>query len=608
MPCFSGTAFALGEGLSFRPSRVALVASILACTLGVPTTVGAAGAVLPLGGRPDPAFVDVRMAVAATPTGSTRWTEITVPAATTAMWLVPVRPGAAVDWAAARWLDALDEATGPQILPPSYATACAARSTPETPASWTTPRAKQPAPALAVQTTADDARAYVAERGYRLSPALSSKLTSLYAGGWNLVALEMSASSTELSSGTLRVSDDGGAVLPLTLSGGSSTRLTVFAIGAGVASVPGTQDVDRQALRWGPEGSTFAAWRSDLIRAGNGTTWLRESASHDALFDGTSVAGGSPISSVVTGYFRGTSCSPTPALSVGSNDGVVGIACAPGAATRVPGGTACVPSSGSLDPAALSCVADIDLALAFSGLNPASAVVTRLVGWVPAGALGTNLDVGFQPAGSRHSPAIRAGSYEACAPSPTNDSPLTAPSSPRRPGSSGGGATAGEREVYIATSDGCGGGPVATGTTYDEESEPAPADDSSSTESCSGSGSSSGWDDSDESDGWDDSDSGDSCSSDDSSSSSDSCSGGSSSSSSSSSSGGSDDGWDTEDSDDGWDTEDDMSPKRKKLEPASKKPHAKATKKKASPVSRYALLAVALILPLRRRRREPEAE
>lgn len=606
MRSFSGTAFALGEGLSFRPSRVVLVASILACTLGVPTTVGAAGAVLPLGERPDPAFVDVRMAVAVTPTGSTRWTEITVPPATSAMWLVPVRPGAAVDWAPARWLDALDEATGPQLLPPSYSASCPMRSTPERPASWTRPRLKQPAPALAVQTTADDARAYVDERGYRLSPTLSSELSSLYASGWNLVALEMSASSTEMSSGTLRVSDDGGAVLPLSLSGGSSTRLTVFAIGAGVASVPGTQDVDRGSLRWGPEGSTFAVWRSDLIRAGNGATWLRESASHDALFDGTSVAGGSPISSVVAGYFRGTSCSPTPALSVGSNDGVVGIACAPGAAARVPGGTACVPTSGALDPATLSCVADIDLALAFSGLTPASAVVTRLVGWVPAGALGTNLDVGFHPAGNRHSPAIRAGSYEACAPSATNDSPLTAPSSPRRPAPIGGGATTGEGEVYVPTSDGCGGGTIATGTTYEEESEPAPADDTSSTESCSGSGSSSGWDDSDDSDGWDDSDSGDSCSSDDTSSSSDSCSGGSSSSSSS---GGSDDGWDTEDSDDGWDTEDGMSPKRKKLEPASKKPHTKATKKKkASPVSRYALLAVALILPLRRRRREPEAE
>ena len=50
-----------------------------------------------------------------------------------------------------------------------------------------------------------------------------------------------------------------------------------------------------------------------------------------------------------------------------------------------------------------------------------------------------------------------------------------------------------------------------------------------------------------------------------------------------------------------------MSPKRKKLAPAPKKPHAKTTKKKASPVSRYALLAAALLLPLRRRR-GPEAE
>ena len=226
----------------------------------------------------------------------------------------------------------------PPSPPPSFSSSCPSRSTPETPAPWTRPRSRQAAPALAVQTTADGARAYVAERGYRLRPALSSRITALYASRMRTSSRSRCRRrGPSCRRAPLRVSDDGGAILPLTLSGGSSTRLTVFAIGAGVAAVPGTQDIDRRALRWGPEGSTFATWRSDLIKAGNGATWLRESASHDAIFENTPVAGGSPTSSVVTGYFSGTACTSAAARSVSSNDGVVGTSCAPGAAARVQG-------------------------------------------------------------------------------------------------------------------------------------------------------------------------------------------------------------------------------------------------------------------------------
>ena len=254
--------------------RFALATSIFACALLGPETSDAAGAVLPPNEKPAPAFVDVRMAVAITPAGSTRWTEVTVPASTPVMWLVPVRPGAAVDWAPHRWLDAVDDATALRVLPPSSYPSCPMRSTPEKAAPWTRPRPAQPAPALAVHATADSARAHFSERGYRASPALSARLSELYAGGWNLVALELPSSPSELSSGTLRVSDDGGAVLPLALAGDSSTRVTVFAIGAGVATVSGARDVDRRALRWGPGGSNFVAWRRALIEGGSGGTWL----------------------------------------------------------------------------------------------------------------------------------------------------------------------------------------------------------------------------------------------------------------------------------------------------------------------------------------------
>ncbi len=584
--------------------RPLLVASLFACALLVPGTTDAAGAVLPLADSPVPAFVDVRMAVAVSPSGSTRWSEITVPSGTPAMWLVPVRPGAVVDWAPRRWLDALDDATAPRVLPPNVSSACPLPvNAPEKAAPWTPARPGPVGGPVSVQPTADAARAHVAERGHRLSSAVDTKITELYARGWNLVAVELPAGAAAQASATLRVSDDGGDgrnVLPLALAGGASTRVTVFAIGAGVARVPGTRDIDTSELRWGREGSTYDEWRSAIVRGGRGDIWLRESASHTAIFDETPVVRGAhPIASVVTGYLPDPPCSPAAAQALSAHQGAVAVSCGPGAAARVPGSAGCIPSSSGIDPTVLRCSSDIDLALALAGLAPARAVVTRLAGWIPAGTQGSDLEVQFDPGASHQLPLIHAGEDDHCTAPPASEglSPVPPPQPPISSSSSSGG------DEYVPASDGCGGSTVVTGggTTYDE---PAPEDDGSSSESCSGDGSSSGWDDSDDSGGWDDSDSGDSCSSDESSSSSDSCSGGSSSSSSSSS-GGSDDGWDSEDSDDGWDTADDMSPENKKLRPASKKPkpHAKTTKKKSSPVSRYALLAAALLLPLRRRKR-----
>src|SRR5690606_35827449 len=101
-----------------------VVAAAAFASLLVPAPAKAGGAVLPKTGGVDPDLLDVRVAVAATPAGTTRWSSITVSDSSRVMWLVPARPGAAVDWAADRWLEALDDATAVRILPPSAATVC----------------------------------------------------------------------------------------------------------------------------------------------------------------------------------------------------------------------------------------------------------------------------------------------------------------------------------------------------------------------------------------------------------------------------------------------------------------------------------------------------
>lgn len=534
-----------------RPLRSAfLVASVLA-SLAVPTRGAmAGGAVVPVVGRSDPTVFDVRVAVAHSPTGTTRWSEVTVPASSRSLWLVPARPGASVAWAANGWLPALEEATAPRILRPAYSSSCTVQSTPERTPPSTVSATKQSPATYVVHATVESIRAAADSAGFAIDAELDERITSLYSAGWNLVAVEIAASGGAASTSTIRVTDDGGAVLPLALSGSraAETRVTAFSIGVGVMTTVGAVDIDDAALSWGKSGSNFTTWRRGILQGADGDRWLRESASHAALFYGTPVAGASATASVAAQYLGGSACA-TSAQNAGDSDAVVG--------QSLPASTfAC----GGLD----------DLAIALDGLAPRTAVVTRWSGVVNRGDLGVDRPIGFDPNASQILPARRAGTYESC-----SGSGASPPRTPLTPGPTGGPddevVVDGPDVVYVG--DGCGGGTTTT-TTYEEDDTTTT---SSSDDGCGGdttTTTSSG-------DGWDSSDDADSCDSDTSS---------SSSSSDSCDSGG--------DSGDGWDTADDMGT-------SAKKTSMKATPKRSkSPFSRYALFAVALLLPLRRRARD----
>jgi hypothetical protein len=564
-------------------SRKALVVLSILGGLVLSKPAEATGTVLLENEASAPMYVHMRTAIAATPSGATRWAQVSVPPRTRALWLVPARPGAAVDWASDRWLDALDEATTPRVLPPSTVTDCPMPLGPERSPSWAVmPGSTSPVAGIVIKTTAADAAAYVTARGYHLSPGNASRMTTLYANGWILLAVELGSSASDASSGTLRVSDDGGAILPLALTGAAHVRMTVFAIGAGVASVPGMTDVDPHQLRWGSTGSNFETWRRDVLEGG---AWLRESSSHDAIFGPTSLPGTTRIPSVAAGYFDDASCADA-VWNLRASAGVVGTSCAAGSTARVPGGgAACVPSSGAVDPALLSCSGKTDLALALSALTPQNALVTRWSRSIRNGSFESNLALELDPTMPAHGPIVRAASFERC---PTTPPHGASPSPMQPPGRNE--VVPSDPQAPVMVSDGCGT-TIGTASSSGEpdDVEPPPPDDTS--ESCS-SDDSSGWEETDDSDGWDDSDS-EGCSDDDSSSSSssDTCSG-----STSDSGNDDDDGWDTEDSE--------MSPSSKKIAPAAKKSHAKHTKKTRSPVSRFALLGAAILLPLRRRHRD----
>jgi hypothetical protein len=574
------------------PSRTRLAALFFLALAGafmVPGAAGAGGAVLAPHGGPSPHTVDMRVAIARGPSGTIRWSQVTVAGGAQALWLVPVRPGAALDWADESFLASLDDASDVRVVPELDAAPCAMPGGAERPSSWTSAGKVRAPLAVRVHQTESEARAHSAARGFGVSTALGARISAVYARGDALVSLELPASGgTAVSSPTLRVSDDGEAMLPFALTGDAraATRITAFVIAEGAASVPGMRDVAQSHLTWGPEGSNYASYRRTLLATGGGDVWLRESSGHGVLFDGPDADGQRAIAPFVSRYFgaatteEGARCVEA-AREARAAAGPVDRWCAPGALLRIPGGTPCVEESGDVDPAAFACGAGRgDLALALGGLHAGTASLTRLAGIVLASDLGADSTISVG-APDKERPVLVSATVAACPPEQQSGSapapPLDAPR-PREP----------EVVVTPVASGGCGGGAVEIyddgDEAYYEESSSSWDDDSwdDASEACSGSTSpsSSGYYDDD------DTDDDDSCS-------------GSSSSSSSSSGGSDDDGWDSSDDDDGWDTAS-AAPKKHARSTESLKPKTRISRPK-SPVSRYALLFVAVLLPLRRR-------
>ena len=534
------------------PARVVLFAALLLVLLVAPAVAHAGGAVVAPSGTPAPA-VSVRMAVAVGPRGATRWTEVTLPPGSELGWLVPMRPGAVVEWAPREWLTALDVASAPRVVAPESPAPCELHQSFEMPSRWVQPAAAVSADAIAFPASAADAVAWAEGQGLSVTAAEGARLRDLYASGWRVAAVKLASSLTPRSSPVLRVTDDGGPILPLSIGASSEdTAVTLFVVGAGAAALENTRNINDGALRWGAHGSSYAALRAQLLEDGG---WLRESSSHDSLFAELTVTSSQRISPVVTTYFEASACA-TEVQSLGSSAEVT-------------------------DAALLTCGDRTDLALALAGIAPVDAVLTRLAGVLPAGAAAGTPAITFTP-GVTRSPVRRTTSYDfPCTVKPVGDddddddddwgssSGATAGSSssggfprpsPTKQGSSTYGSSSYGSTVYVP-SDGCSG---STTTTVGDDDD----DDDTSD----------GWDSSDSSDGWDSSDSGDGCGGD-------------------TSTGG--DGWDSSDSGDGcggdtstgdgWDSSD-----------SSCTTTRSKRRRGPSPLSRVVMLVVAMLLPLRR--------
>jgi hypothetical protein len=603
--------------------RAWVFAATVAALALSPTSARANGAVLAPTSSADPTTLDIELAVAVTPYGTTRWTRLTVGSSEqSAMWLVPVRPGAALDWANEGWLTALEDATLPRVAPPSEMAPCGMPSSTEEVASWSTVGPQKYPHDVVVLDSAETTRTYVTSRGYALSTEEDAKVGDVYARGYALVSLELDIPGPATSSPTLRISDDGAPIVPLALTGSTSTvtRVTALVVGPGPADLPGARELASSSIVWDFDGSSYAADRASALAIGGGAFWIRESSSHDVVFDGVAVPRAAPIQALSTSYFRDATGEARPTCEAAAYDasraaGIVGQVCAPGALLRVPGGATCMPTSGPIDPAAFACGPSIDdLALALSGTEPGGTFVTRFTGIVSKGGFG--VDGAISDDGAPLSPVVIAGAFAPCPGTPPSGSTSSssggsaAPAAPLSPTGherphhyhqSGEGCGSSTTIIYDDTgeeddvsSDSCGSTTPSSG---DDSTDTSSSDDSSdSCDSSSTDDSTSSSDDSDDS-SWDDSSSDDSDDSD----SDDSCDCGKSSTGSSS---GEDDDTNTSSQSIAPNVSSAKSSKPPHRKTPAPKPTSKNTKHRGrSPVSRGALLFVALLLPLRRRMR-----
>ncbi|MBS2016583.1 MAG: hypothetical protein JST00_27110 [Deltaproteobacteria bacterium] len=487
------------------------------------------GALVPAPGGA-PTTLDVQIAttkVAGSPASSTRWSRITVGGVTKLLWLVPARPGAAVDYANDAWLDALDETTAPRVLPRMKPIDCNVKEDVERVETWGSLGPKRYPKSVTVLVTEAEARAHASALEVRVDGDVGARLHDAYTRGWAFVALEIETPGAGLSSSpTVRVRDDGGllpggadGLVPLALTGSAATasRVTAWVLGDGGSELPGTREIAENAIVWSEKGSTFARERATQLTTGS--AWIRESATHDLFWSELPLPKAKPLPPLHAAYFTAAAggaragCE-TSALAASNAIGVVRRTCGAGAVANVPGGAPCVPGSG-VDPSAFTCGPGVDdLAHALAGVSPTRITATRFSGTIVKGSFGADLP--FGPSSVVSSPLYDASRTEcegsskgtSSSSSSSSSSGSGGPAQPGSPSSGGAGATSstggpsyfrrtescnGSSVVFVDSSghervvsddEGCGGSTETAST----------GGSTSSTSSSSSGGSSSGWD------------------------------------------------------------------------------------------------------------------
>ncbi|WP_437958142.1 DUF2330 domain-containing protein [Sorangium sp. So ce119] len=386
----------------------------------------AAGALLPGAGQTS---VEQRVAVAAGPERTTIWTSLRFQGASGPVALVvPVPPLAALDVSSDAWLEALEAATAPRVLPPEGVVPyCPGEEGAPAPFDMTG-RLAHEATLKPVEVTVladvDAVAQWAASAGLALSPETAAQLGALQ--GVRFAAARFDAPGGPAVTRTLRVAMGGGApLLPLSLTRADEgdVLVTAWLLGDGRGALSGAAPVTLPpaSLTWdaSAQRSDYAEIRAEVLgQARDGA--LVERAGHDALSRSIAI-GSDSVDSVVAAYFARAdaygdlpdgprSCAAVAAAALASSLAVA--ASCPRAEHGVVDGAAdCAesPRRDETDPELLRCgpIAD-DLAVGLSGLAPSSVWLTRVSMRLAPGQSGADWPLIFGD-GASVSPVVRAG-------------------------------------------------------------------------------------------------------------------------------------------------------------------------------------------------------
>jgi hypothetical protein len=241
-------------------------------------------------GPPDQpvAIAWARVAIAVGDGRTMRWAQVSVTSGPSGFaWLIPVEPGARIDLTTDAWLDALDAATVPVVLPPAFASSCEVALTPEITPSRATPSTLNPTLAH-VAFDLPTLTAFVSASGFEIGSDLQKGLESTFAAGEAILMLTY-AGGGSVPVRTLRVADTGPATLPFALTGSSSLgpiEVSAFTL-AGSEEEAGLPPLvlPGGSILWLASGqSNYDDEVASLLASSGGTSWFNQSASPAVLF------------------------------------------------------------------------------------------------------------------------------------------------------------------------------------------------------------------------------------------------------------------------------------------------------------------------------------
>jgi hypothetical protein len=492
-----------------KPSLRALAVVVALASLA-PREAHAMGAVIGSSGHPV-SIGSVRVAVAAAAGRTTRWAQVNVTNDGSGFaWLVPVLPGARVDLGSDAWLDALDSATVPVVLPPQSPSSCVESLAPQVLAPGTSPSSRPPLQTFLALDSLSLA-SFVSGSGFEIPTGLVTGLGDVFASGSAVLALVYDAG--ELPVHTLRVLDSGPATLPFSLSSNATedVSITAFSIAGGPRQA-GTSPltVAPGALVWFADGeSSYQTEVASLIVAAGGKQWLTQSSEPSAFFQPTQIDRELALPAATSAYFSlaaaygDTSSDPTAcaeaAQATARSTSTYAAACPSGALAIVPGPSPCSLSSDATPVTDLVCGGAVDAALAVGELSPSSIWLTRIQGIVTASSAadvplldgGETLEGVVLTASSYDSNCGRGGSGASSAPDGGWGDDGGQGEGGEWAGSFGGDGGDPASDLASATSDGCGGSstdPSSSSDGDDASSGSCGGDSSSADDSggCSG--------------------------------------------------------------------------------------------------------------------------